>query len=98
MTHTPGPWAVTTSTGDVHAQGRSDQNWICQGPNPSPAAPPDNERSANARLIASAPDLLSALREAWDLLPARPPHDPVHCQYDKIRRAIAKATDTEPVT
>jgi len=59
--HTPGSWAVTGTS--VHSQARNGQNWICQGPNDSPAAPPLAEREANARLIAAAPDLLAALRE-----------------------------------
>jgi hypothetical protein len=60
--HTPGPWAVTSSKGDVHSQARNGQNWICQGPNDSVSAPFASEREANARLIAAAPKLLAALR------------------------------------
>lgn len=65
--HTPGPWAVTSSTGDVHCQSRNGQSWICQGPNPSPSAPPAREIAANAILISEAPNLLAALTELADV-------------------------------
>lgn len=44
------------------------------------------------RLYMAAPDMLEALKAAWDLLPARVPHDPEHVRYAKIRAAIDKAT------
>lgn len=60
--HTPGPWAVTSSTGDIHSQARNGENWVCQGPNPhAPSSPSYDEIVANARLIAAAPCLLEAL-------------------------------------
>jgi hypothetical protein len=60
--HTPGPWTVTSSTGDVHSQANNGQKWICQGPDAAPTYPPAGEIAANSRLIAAAPDLLCELR------------------------------------
>lgn len=45
-----------------------------------------DEAAANARLIAAAPDLLEALREAWPYVPEH--HGPVQAT---IRAAIEKA-------
>lgn len=64
---TKGPWAVTSTVGDVHSQARNGQNWICQGPNlHAPSTPPVSEIHANAQLIAEVrtalPDLIQALR------------------------------------
>jgi len=59
--HTEGPWEVTSLSGDIHAQSRNGQNWICQGPNEDAAsAPPAEERRANARILAASLDLLEA--------------------------------------
>lgn len=64
---TGGPWAVTSTVGDVHSQARNVQNWICQGPNlHAPSTPPVSEIHANSALVAEVrnalPDLIQALR------------------------------------
>jgi hypothetical protein len=52
--HTPGPWLVSVNRDFVDSK----KHLIAQSLAPSAA-----ERHANARLIAAAPELLSALRE-----------------------------------
>ncbi len=101
MSHTPGPWRVMPESqaqspwivGDAEGGSIAD----CE-----PCGPwmPDEVADANARLIASAPDLLAALRGYLD---ARPqcectPHS--GCQMAKARSAaraaIAKAEGPTP--
>jgi len=60
MTHTPGPWIVFNGGVSVWANG----GYIKQH---FPEAPRD-ERHANARLIAAAPELLEACKLAEDIL------------------------------
>ena len=92
--HTPGPWlieaqnshtgaiATVHNTTDVWVEIWS-ENWIVTGMGPE-------EQSANARLIAAAPDLLEALKEiiaaadgdGWNQLDA---------SFATARAAIAKA-------
>ena len=91
--HTPGPWlieaqnshtgaiATVHNTTDVWVEIWS-ENWIVTGMGPE-------EQSANARLIAAAPDLLEALQRAVDLLARYPKHDEA---WRQARAAIAKAT------
>ena len=69
MTHTPGPWSISQSRGLYSGEARNLYTvsgacgTICTTPNPSVA-----DNAANARLIAAAPELLAALREARDEL------------------------------
>lgn len=91
MTHTPGPWRVFASydplviaTDDA---GEKIAYMSDRGYEPT---------NANARLIASAPDLLEALQSyvAWVEDVDQPSIDP----EEMIRAAIAKATETpDPV-
>jgi hypothetical protein len=65
-THTPGPWAVSeSSTRTVWKDGISpDQNFMIASCKCYPAKVlTQKEERANARLIASAPDLLNACRD-----------------------------------
>lgn len=78
MTHTPGPWIVDTEPYEVLSY-ESNDRWIVRGPDglqhvasvyfdqPGDVAPTDEDAS-NARLIAAAPDLLSAAEELIDQL------------------------------
>jgi len=93
--HTPGPWAVTSSTGDVHSQARNGQNWICQGPNADAvSAPPLSERIANAFLYAAAPELLEALELADATL--RGANMNRNVVERKVRAALDKARGGNP--
>lgn len=91
--HTPGPWAVTTvgSCHGIHpAASDNERDDICRvaphnyHPNGWQAA--KGEAEANARLIAAAPDLLAALREAVEII------EGTGLDATTQREAIAKAT------
>ena len=87
--HTPGPWAHKPRARDGHV------DIVCKGhaefvhvgcphvEKPILDYPHDNEQTANARLIAAAPDMAEALRVALDALRAA---DAVMC---KIGQAAA---------
>ena len=61
--HTPGPWAVDRYCRDITPVGRYLR--IAEIPGHRENDTPDSqEREANARLIAAAPDLLAALQAA----------------------------------
>lgn len=69
--HTPGPWRVHTPTATerrllvLHPDGERVIARCSEGYNSPISGPiPKEEREANARLIAAAPDLLSALEHA----------------------------------
>lgn len=86
--HTPGPWEAE-KFGAIH--GGEDQQYF-RGRRRSQVATAclagnihDDERDANARLIAAAPDLLEALKEVIAL------SDRKHEAWDKAKAAIAKA-------
>ena len=101
--HTPGPWLLA---GD---DGKSDATAYARTPvNQNPlyiarvygegvlasSSPGTEERKANARLIAAAPDLLAACKAALSLVESLP-YDPTDRQTlrinDQIADAIAKA-------
>lgn len=73
LTHTPGPWAHT------------DYGSIKDANNATVAEVLPGGRTADARLIAAAPDLLAALEEVVSL------SDRDHAAWDRARAAIAKA-------
>ncbi len=93
--HTPGPWVahqrlyapiefghyVTTHDGLTVC------NVTYQLPTEIDGQVVEATRISNARLIAAAPELLEALREAWPYVPEH--HGPVQA---RIKAAIAKAT------
>jgi len=87
MKHTPGPWRVarqnpSPTTGE----------WMIAGAKPGYLAEVrdcgSGDVKANARLIATAPDLLSALQRAANLLARYPEHTDA---WRECRAAIAKA-------
>lgn len=67
--HTPGPWYVTPYKTSIGVTSRPDGGYAhriaeCDYWNPAGNGQPDREAAeANARLIASAPDLLETLRK-----------------------------------
>jgi hypothetical protein len=69
-THTPGPWAVDMQTYEVTAtrtwRGQPATLIVADVGQEAPAAIPDDECLANARLIAQAPAMLAALRTFFD--------------------------------
>ena len=92
--HTPGPWAYIVPDG--HAV-RHPQIYSDFGPVANATWLGENkldQLNANARLIASSPDLLEALimccQSMSSVLPDFNPFD--QAAYDKARTAIAKAT------
>lgn len=105
--HSPGPWVVTTGT----LGGKTGQLFVRQGPgvfgshvghvhprNPHDwpeGATPDAEAWANARLIASAPDLLAACQQVLarlDYLTSLWGQEGVtRGVADQLRAAVAKA-------
>ena len=88
--HTPGPWKTSAMAPGIvyrEADGKRDE-LVCTAYRRN-----DDEHNANARLIASAPDLLVTLRE---LLADCTDTDggllrPTHYVVDRARAAIAKA-------
>lgn len=83
--HTPGPWTHCQEDNFITTRdGRGLLEWQARSLHVTP-----EERDANARLIAAAPDLLKACRQALAALKGRE-----HDQF--LRDAIAKATGTAP--
>lgn len=81
--HTPGPWHVDAHTNVMAAGGLVAFPGIAAG----------FDQKANARLIAAAPALLSALKNARDLL--RADGYAAGATMDEIDAAIAKATGAQ---
>lgn len=101
--HTPGPWRIFQTKGKprfyVIGIGREDGRGITDGNVGLGVWDADSpEALANGRLIAAAPDLLSALRDLLDAFDICPDDLPGH-EYEAIvedarqraRAAIAKA-------
>ena len=99
--HTPGPWGARQQYQDrtgrplgwiiEHAGGRIGWECTAYASTNSEAAPDDPARAANARLIAAAPDLLSAL--AAMLTHMGMDEDEYNKPtFEQARAAIAKAT------
>jgi len=88
MKHTSGPWVLGTrdhSTYDITGP-KGSLPYIAHVPSGR-----DN-RSANARLIAAAPDLLAALKVAEKAMQADISGIDIGASFEQIRAAIAKAT------
>jgi len=104
--HTPGPWAIHTcnengpfldsfylSTTAQTWDGNEEERIICRFPTGTGQfSDMGRENLANARLIASAPDLLSALQACLDylLLDSMMEEDAAP-EIEKIKNALAKA-------
>lgn len=100
--HTPGPWAHTNLT--VHTRGTETMPalaiaQILEAGIQTEAASSPEESTANARLIAAAPDLLTASREGaltlrrwlWTLSAQRGAVADLEAVIARIESAIAKA-------
>lgn len=80
MKHTPGPWEA--DGGDVFS--KEGRKYIAL----TILDVPKKERMANARLIAAAPELLEAAKDALELLTGL-----TIPEVKKLQKAIAKAED-----
>ena len=88
--HTPGPWKVASGPfGATVFVGEEENPRIV-----SDAAASDPENVANARLIAAAPDLLAALREARERMMGGSPA--IRRLIERTDAAIAKAEGRQP--
>ena len=91
--YTPGPWAVNGNTPDQVYTEQGDTLAIVRGTRRIS----DEERNANARLIAAAPELLEALEKLANMVPeiarALPSGVPMAYAeaFDKARAALTKA-------
>lgn len=92
--HTPGPWLIeaeTCHTGDIATVHNTADKWVTiYAPHWMETGMGEHEQSANAHLIAAAPDLLKALYAAEDLLHRMGMQS--SDAYQEIDAAIAKAT------
>lgn len=79
--HTPGPWLYNDTTAQVHRLHGAAIAEVCNH---------DLSREANARLIAAAPDLLSALIDL--LYQSKLSEDEGGWDFSQAEEAIAKAT------
>ncbi len=93
--HTPGPWrAEIDNRMDMRVESH---RTVAHLPIPYPARDHsrDDEMKANARLIAAAPDMLDALKDALMVLQSAAAADPTWTQAamarDDVSAAIAKA-------
>lgn len=106
--HTPGPWLIgiqTCPTGSIATVYNTTDKWVeIWSENWMVTGMPPEEQSANARLIAAAPDLLKALKECRNAIQGGAPIEPYDSRgagYEQtfgiafveyLDAAIAKAT------
>jgi hypothetical protein len=88
--HTPGPWVVRGEA-KYSGFGVNDANGKSVASFPSTMTRGDGEKSANAALIAAAPDMLAALRDALPLLKGHQESPEKAERYQNALAAIAKA-------
>jgi hypothetical protein len=102
--HTPGPWSYRSQPHDDWGVVRAGRFIICQARDPDvyESADLDAHRraktdpwEANARLIAAAPDLLSACAAAKQFL-IKDLEEPGRTVFWNLVDAIAKATGKQP--
>lgn len=102
--HTAGPWAVGGTTRYIHSVEDIDNgkraelicDIVAHRPGRADNRPFADEMLANARLIASAPDLLAALRPLVAIVNGATVHkDKRQIYLESARAAIAKATGHE---
>jgi hypothetical protein len=96
--HTPGPWRVAVTRPGGPAGGIEAETPTAVSRFVAEAHHRDDpaEFEANLHLIAAAPELLAALREAWDWI-GRPASDRPAKVDERILAAIAKAQPAESV-
>lgn len=88
--HTPGPWAVSSSLYVVSPLARMVAK--CDGMGIADLEVPPEQMFANARLIAAAPDLLTAAKDALAKLEELRFQQDTEDEADVLRAAITKAT------
>lgn len=89
--HTPGPWAVNPVVAQVDAFDSEGIGPVCQMLWPTTLRD-EAETEANARLIAAAPELLTALKQ-WADNPDGWSVDQVNAAQAIIRKATGSDTD-----
>ncbi len=90
--HTPGPWAVNEDGWKVESE--KEHGWINDGWIVCSTHGPDAE--ANALLIAAAPDLLEAAKEAYEWMNGLPiPTTGCTAKMQVLYNAIAKAGEAK---
>lgn len=109
--HTPGPWVVErqqvnqmgTAIGEpiavVGGPATGEKVGFVVGRTCDYGPHGDEQTAANARLIAAAPDLLEACKDALGAMVAEYGSNPppfVSATFDNLRAAIAKAEGTTP--
>lgn len=97
--NTPGPWRTHISEGRGHLCVISDDAWICGEIHRPGGGMPRAEAEANASLIAAAPDMLAALKQAETALDyVYRGSDDLRIEQDlsAVRAAIAKAEKRSP--
>ncbi len=106
--HTPGPWLIEAQnchTGDIATVYQTSEGWVTiYAPHWAETGMEPPEQSANARLIAAAPDLLKALKECRNAIQGGQPLEPYDSRgagyqqqfgaafLEYLNAAIAKAT------
>ena len=84
MSHTPGPWKASEFIGDAGIEIVADGQCIAR-------AYPLLQRDANARLIAAAPELLAALKEARTMLDCDCEEGKECAEHQRFESVIAHA-------
>ena len=94
--HTPGPWLVLSDDDHSDALTIQDQDELTIADIWGFAAPDrDGQEQANARLIAAAPELLAALREACAYIYATHPHAQMPAIHQRACELIARVEGRE---
>lgn len=94
--YTPGPWTTTLS---VVGTTRGTICTMCRPCDRTGRGIPSDEQDANARLIAAAPDLLAACREALDVSDHMADGDECYSvgDWDTLATALRAAIDKAQV-
>lgn len=94
--HTPGPWSRADSVVVTTMETHHYMTWIA---NCSVGGAGSSEQLANARLVAAAPELLDALKDAIELIESLDGKDnscaPM-TDISDLRAIVAKATGVKP--
>lgn len=99
-TNTPGPWKVSVSpsllkTRCIVREERQGTRLLSRHVATVSVHGPDGENEANAHLLAAAPDLLAACKQAVEFLDNGPGGTGMDAACVRVRAAIAKAQGKE---
>lgn len=101
VTHTPGPWRISPGGHNILYDRFGERPQMVASVyvanDPSPTFKDRAELEANARLVASAPDLLKALAGILEIGKRDMSNPKYNDYFDAARQAIVKATG-EPIT